>query len=67
MIKISVNETVLEVEETITIPKLLVKIKSPTKGIAFAINNQIIAKELWDSHNINSNDQILIIQATQGG
>ncbi len=67
MIKILVNETELEVEETITISKLLTKIKSPTAGIAFAINNNIIAKEFWDSHNFNSNDQVLIIQATQGG
>ncbi|GAA3650488.1 sulfur carrier protein ThiS [Flavivirga jejuensis] len=67
MIKISVNETVLEVEETTTISKLLTKIKSPLEGIAFAINNQIIAKELWDSHGFKSNDHVLIIQATQGG
>lgn len=67
MIKISINETVLEVEETTTISKLLAKIKSPSEGIAFAINNKIISKELWDSHNFNLNDHILIIQATQGG
>ncbi len=67
MIKISVNETELEVEDTITISKLLTKIKSPSEGIAFAINNKIIAKEQWDSHNFNLNDQVLIIQATQGG
>lgn len=67
MIKISVNETLLEVEETITISKLLTKIKSPSEGIAFAINHKIIAKEQWNSHNFNANDQVLIIQATQGG
>ncbi|GAA3590960.1 sulfur carrier protein ThiS [Flavivirga amylovorans] len=67
MIKISVNETELEVEETTTISKLLTKIKSPSEGIAFAINNQIIAKELWNSHSLSSNDHVLIIQATQGG
>ncbi|MDD7888100.1 sulfur carrier protein ThiS [Flavivirga sp. 57AJ16] len=67
MIKISVNETVLEIEESTTISKLLTKIKSPSEGIAFAINNKIIAKELWDAYDFNSNDQVLIIQATQGG
>ncbi|WP_158655098.1 sulfur carrier protein ThiS [Flavivirga eckloniae] len=67
MIKISVNETTMEVEETTTISKLLTKIKSPSNGIAFAINNKIIAKEQWDSYYFNLNDNILIIQATQGG
>ncbi|TGV01051.1 sulfur carrier protein ThiS [Flavivirga rizhaonensis] len=67
MIKISVNETAMEVEETTTISKLLAKIKSPSEGIAFAINNSIIRKEQWNSHGFNSNDQVLIIQATQGG
>ncbi|WP_303315363.1 sulfur carrier protein ThiS [Flavivirga abyssicola] len=67
MIKISVNETTIEVEEATTISKLLTKIKSPSEGIAFAINNNIIAKEQWDSYGLSSNDQVLIIQATQGG
>ncbi|MCU7548116.1 sulfur carrier protein ThiS [Chitinophagaceae bacterium LB-8] len=37
------------------------------KGIAIAINNTVIPKSAWTQHLIQSNDNILIIKATQGG
>jgi sulfur carrier protein len=37
------------------------------KGIAVAINNKVIPKTSWSQHIIESNDNILIIKATQGG
>lgn len=36
-------------------------------GIAVAINNMVIPKSTWTQHLIQSNDNILIIKATQGG
>jgi sulfur carrier protein len=37
------------------------------KGIAIAINNEVISRINWNAHKINENDKILIIKATQGG
>ncbi len=37
------------------------------KGIAVAINDTVIPKSNWETHIIQSNDNILIIKATQGG
>ena len=37
------------------------------KGIAVAINNNVIPKTSWAQYIIESNDNILIIKATQGG
>lgn len=37
------------------------------KGIAVALNNQVIAQKDWTSTPLHSNDIILIITATQGG
>lgn len=37
------------------------------KGIAVAVNDTVIPKSQWENHIIKSNDQILIIKATQGG
>ncbi len=37
------------------------------KGIAIAINDTVIPKSDWETHIIQSNDNILIIKATQGG
>ncbi len=37
------------------------------KGVAVAVNDSVIPKLNWDTHIIQSNDNILIIKATQGG
>ena len=38
-----------------------------TKGIAVAINQQVIPKARWADTPLQEQDQILIISATQGG
>lgn len=38
-----------------------------SKGIAVAVNGQVIPKDLWVEKNVKENDDILIIKATQGG
>ena len=38
-----------------------------TKGIAVAVNNNIIPKTSWENHNIYQNDKITVIKAAQGG
>lgn len=37
------------------------------KGIAVALNNQVVSRKDWASTSLKSNDTILIITATQGG
>ena len=37
------------------------------KGVAVAVNDNVIPKLNWINHIIQSNDHILIIKATQGG
>ncbi|MCW3078400.1 MAG: thiamine biosynthesis protein ThiS [Bacteroidetes bacterium] len=38
-----------------------------TKGIAIAINQNIIQKNNWSTTSLKEGDAILIIKATQGG
>lgn len=38
-----------------------------SKGIAVAINGQVIPKDSWTQTPVSENDDILIIKATQGG
>lgn len=38
-----------------------------SKGIAVAVNNKVIPKSHWESFQLNENDTITIIRATQGG
>ncbi|MCL3780847.1 sulfur carrier protein ThiS [Prolixibacteraceae bacterium JC049] len=37
------------------------------KGIAVAVNNSVIRKHDWESHQLQENDKVLIVSATQGG
>lgn len=36
-------------------------------GIAVAINNTVVPKTNWATHVLQTNDQVLLIKATQGG
>ncbi len=37
------------------------------KGLAVAVNNNIVPKAEWENHELKENDKITIIRATQGG
>lgn len=37
------------------------------KGIAVAVNNKVVAKTNWNKYQIQQNDKITIIRASQGG
>ncbi|MBJ6368169.1 sulfur carrier protein ThiS [Snuella sedimenti] len=67
MIKIQVNDSFLEIRENTNIIQVLEQLKSPIDGVAIAINNTIIPRNLWDKMKFTNNDNVLIIQATQGG
>ncbi len=63
-----VNRSAVELSEQANILALLEKLEiASPKGIAVAINEQIIRKDRWDSFQLSENDQVLIIKATQGG
>ena len=38
-----------------------------SKGMAVALNNNVVPREKWEIQQIKDNDKILIIKATQGG
>lgn len=40
---------------------------SEQKGIAIAVNEEVIPKSEWSSESLKDQDKILIIKATQGG
>ena len=37
------------------------------KGIAIAINNNVIPKSEWATHALQAEDKVTLIRATQGG
>ncbi|RDV16987.1 sulfur carrier protein ThiS [Pontibacter diazotrophicus] len=37
------------------------------RGIAVAINDQVVPRSNWDSYQLQENDRLTLIRATQGG
>jgi len=37
------------------------------RGLAIAINEEVIPRDKWGSIKLKSNDQLMLIRATQGG
>jgi sulfur carrier protein len=37
------------------------------KGIAVAVNGSVIPRTMWEKHQLNANDIIMVITATAGG
>ncbi|CAL1521217.1 sulfur carrier protein ThiS [Chitinophaga sp. MM2321] len=66
--EVLVNNKLYAVQHGITIAALLQFIQLPAqKGIAVAVNNQVIPKTSWDHRPLSAADSITIIRATQGG
>jgi len=63
-----VNNKLYAVQPETTVAALLQFIQLPSaKGIAIAINNQVIPKIHWEQQLLQSQDKVMIIRATQGG
>ncbi len=64
---INVNNQAQHVVDNSSIVTLLEQLQIASKGIAIAINNQIISKDHWAETSLQGGDQVTIIKATQGG
>ena len=67
MISINVNNLAKKIASGTTLDFLLCELNQKEDGIAIAVNNQIISKSNWKSTLLIENDNVLLIQATQGG
>jgi len=68
-VKISVNQSFLDVAEGATLRDVLahVDIEPDRRGIAVAVNDQVVRRQQWAEKTVANGDRIEIIQATQGG
>jgi sulfur carrier protein len=67
MIQIKVNNETVHIEPNCSVSQLITNHKFPSKGIAIAVNQEVVPKTNWDNFTLQQNDEILIITATQGG
>ena len=68
MHEVWVNDRKREYQEEISINDLLTELELTTsKGIAIAVNEEVIPRTTWKDCLLKHADKVLIIQATQGG
>lgn len=68
MLLIINNQTKQYKKSPFTLEELMdLELKGKTKGVAVALNNQVIPRDKWSDTLLTDSDSILIITATQGG
>lgn len=66
--KIKLNHQIINIEESMLLQHLVdQQLGEKQKGIAVAIDEQVIPKSLWPTTELKNNQSVLIIKATQGG
>ena len=64
---IKVNNKEMIVPEGSSLSQLSQTLKLPEKGVAIAVNNQMIPRQNWLDKKLAENDQIVVIKAACGG
>jgi len=65
---IYLNNTPQEIQASSTITNVLGSLNIPAqKGVAIAVNNNVIPRAEWEAHILMAEDKVTLIKATQGG
>jgi len=66
--KIFLNNQPETLSQPHSVSQILDRLELPhTRGIAIAVNNQVVPKNQWSEHLLQENDKVTVIRATQGG
>lgn len=67
-VTVRVNDKSHTLAHTTTLSQLLAELDvSAAKGVAVAINDTVVPRSTWLTHRLADGDNVLVIQATQGG
>lgn len=65
---IFLNNQAKELSESSSVSALLQLLQlEHMRGIAVAINDQVVPRSNWDTYQLQENDRLTLIRATQGG
>lgn len=63
-----INSETETFDAPLTVEQLIVKqFNELPKGIAIAVNNEVVPRDTWKTFKLTNGNKILIIKATQGG
>lgn len=66
--KIYVNDEARMLERTMTLADLMAELGlGERKGVAAAINGNVVPRATWGSRALAGEDRVLVIRASQGG
>lgn len=66
--KLTVNDEARELPAGSDLQALLAELGlAEKKGLAVAVNQSVVPAPAWAAHALSEGDQVLVIQATQGG
>ena len=61
--KIKINNCERDIASGTTIAMIAQKESLPDKGVAIAVNGEIVQRNAWNGHIINNGDDIIILKA----
>lgn len=64
---IKVNNKEMELSNQASLQQLAETLQMPDKGVAVAVNNQMIPRTKWSETILQENDQVVVIKAACGG
>jgi sulfur carrier protein len=65
---IYVNNELREITPPSTLQDLLEACQvQSVRGLAIAVNNQVIARSAWERHHLKTGDRVTLIRASKGG
>ena len=65
--KIKINNCERDIANGTTIAMIAQMESLPDKGVAIAVNGEIVQRSAWNEHVINNGDDIIILKAFCGG
>jgi sulfur carrier protein len=66
LVKITVNDEAVELDEQTTVAKLLETLGIPDKGIAVAVDWAVLPRSQWQ-HPLSDGAKVEVVTAVQGG
>jgi len=65
--KVKLNDKEYEISEGTTLKAFIENLGLKSQGIAIAINNEVVSKNMWSETILESNIEIMLIHAVSGG
>jgi sulfur carrier protein len=67
MITILVNDVPRPAERGGTVAELLAGLAVPRRGVAVAVNGEVVRRAEWPAHHLADGDRVEVLTAAQGG